>query len=173
MSRLPALAAVLTLALAPAAAGADETLPTPYTAEQIRNAFRPGTSYTLTVESPQGVVATRTTVLAADLVQATLESRALGAAGEPAGEPEVEVRAWTELRDHARFPAGQARRERVRRSTAFGELEGWLYRVEGEGGARSELFFADRYPGPPLRFERVQGDTVLMRAEVTERREGR
>lgn len=170
MIRRPVSAALALLAaLAVPAAAAEASLPTPYSAEQIRDAFVEGLEYVLEVTTPRGVVATRTRVLESSAESVLLEAQPLGENGEPDGEAAEQTAEWTELRDHARFPAEVASRERATRETALGELEGWLYRAEAPDGSVSELFFADAYPGPPVEYLRTMDGEAILEARMTER----
>ncbi|MEZ5330878.1 MAG: hypothetical protein R2991_02235 [Thermoanaerobaculia bacterium] len=149
-------------------AAAEDFLPTPYTAEQIRDAWREGRRVTMRMETPSGTTVTRTTVVGWSAEAAEVAEETLDAAGDPVGEPEVTTSRWTELRDHARFPADRASRVRERRETPLGELEGWLYRVEGGDGGVSEFFFADAYPGPPVVFGHTENGASTFEAVQTE-----
>lgn len=170
MNRRLALAALILLAVPAFAAAADDAfLPTPYTADQIRDAFPAGLVYTLEVTSPRGVLVTRTRVVESGAETTVLEAQLLDEAGEPDGEPGLQTARWTELRDHARFPAEVASRERGTRETALGELEGWVYRAEAPDGSVSEFFFADAYPGPPVEYSRTKDGEVMLEARMTRR----
>jgi len=170
MIRRLALAALILLAVPAFAAAADDAfLPTPYTADQIREAFPAGLVYLLEVTSPNGVLVTRTRVVENGPETAVLEAQLLDDDGEPDGEPGRQTAKWTALRDHARFPAEVASRERATRETALGELEGWVYRAEAPDGSISEFFFADAYPGPPVEYTRSKDGEVMLEAKMTER----
>lgn len=135
----------------PAAATADY-LPTPYTAEQIREEWIPGFTLEMERATPEQETRERWTVIEADETEVTIAFEQLDEQRQPRGDPRVETASWVELRDHARFPAASgARREKVTRTTALGSFEGWLYTVpDGEHATVSEFFFGSETPGAPL-----------------------
>lgn len=99
-----------------------------------------------------------------------MSAQSFDVSGKARGQPQFFESTWEELRDHARFPAQTATRERASRQTLMGELEGWLYRVAGET-RRSKVFFADGLPGPPVIYSHFKGDTQVLRAEMIDRQE--
>lgn len=81
--------------------------------------------------------------------EVAMESVALVSEGEPVGEARTFRGSWTELRDHARFPAERCRREEDTRTAPIGEYEGWLYTVDNpEQGAVTRFFFPHDLPAP-------------------------
>ncbi|MEM7048183.1 MAG: hypothetical protein AAF604_00925 [Acidobacteriota bacterium] len=160
--------ALLLLAAAPMLAS--ETLPTPYTAEQIREAWVPGLVVVSRVEASGQTILTRTEVIAADSEQVTLSAQQTDPDGNYLPEVAEHKASWTELRDHARFPADRAERRRQRRETPLGELDGWLYEVDHGDGSRGSFFFADDYPGSPVVFVQYHGKAATMLSEQIERR---
>ena len=137
---------------------AEDYLPTPYTAEQIRDAWQVGFEVTTRTQSADGLVFSRTKVLEWSEEGFRMSDRAVSEAGVPTDE-EVSYYSgsWAELRDHARFPVAKSSRERVQRDAPLGNLEGWLYRVQGED-SESEFFFADGLPGPPVVYRQIGPD---------------
>ena len=99
----------------------------------------------------------------------TFTDQPLGEGGAPQGEVTRGKATWSELRDHALFPAATARRERAERDTALGKLAGWLYTVPCGEGCASEFFFADATPGSPVDYSQTRDGQLQMRAEVVER----
>ncbi len=89
--------------------------------------------------------------------------------GRPKGEPKTQTHTWSELRDHALFPAANTTIEDIVQKTPAGEFDCWLYTVQTEAGER-RFYFAKDKPGAPIEYgtwkdgEPVQR-TVLM--EVT------
>jgi hypothetical protein len=140
-------------------------LPTPYTWEQIRDVWRPG--YVTELRSVEGDVATRLrfTVLASTADRVKIRQEALGADGAPSGAPQDAEARWTELRDHAAFPAALATRERADCHSPLGTLPGWRYVVRKPDGDTSTFCFADATPGPPVEVERRHGDVLVSRME--------
>lgn len=174
MTRLTVFAALLLTVLS-AAAGraedppADEFLPTPYTAGQIRAAWVQGLELDMRTTTPDGVRLQRWRVVAANHEGCAIEYQPLDATGGPAGEPEVGSSRWPELRDHARFPTSQARRERVERDTPLGRYAGWLYIVDDPEGDVTRFFFAADLPGAPLWMETTHDGTAVYTMEQVRR----
>lgn len=128
----------------------EDFVPTPYTAEQIRDAWVEGFEVTTRSRSAVGEIFTLTRVIAWSEVGFGMVEIELDAQGRPMErDPDVISGTWVELRDHARFPAASASRARAVWDTPLGRLAGWLYRVEDEEDA-TEFFFADDHPGPPV-----------------------
>ncbi len=151
----------------PAAAPVDPDDPTillrPFTAEQIRDGWVKGLVLRISSKSPEGETLERWTVVSADTEGAEIEYATLDAEGGAAGEPRVARSGWVELRDHATFPTRQSTRQEVTRTTALGELAGWLYTVtDEEAGTVSELFFAEAFPGAPVEMRLTQDGEVIM-----------
>ncbi len=164
--------ALLSLMLAPGAAAAaladptpPVTLPTPYTAEQIRAAWQPGFSVEMQTTEAGVVSRTRMTVLSATPEAAVIREESLRADGTP-GAPATESETrWSELRDHARFEATNATRERAECRALLGSLPGWSYAVQLRRGGTMTLCFADATPGPPVVLELAHDGKVLSRME--------
>ena len=139
------------------------TLEPPFTAEQIRDEWQPGLTIVFHFLFPDRQEWQRWTVVEADAETAVIQYLPLDAQGQPAGPPEHAPSRWVELRDHALFPAADARRERVSRETALGTFEGWLYTVDDSGAeTTSSFFFADELPGAPLWMETRSGERPML-----------
>lgn len=149
---------------------APEILPQPFTAEQIRDEWVPGFQLKMSRRTSEALELERWTVVAADDEGAEIEYATLEESGAVVGEPRVDRTLWTELRDHASFPAQQATREEATRTTELGELDGWLYTVtDPEAGTVTEFFFAKDLPGAPVAFSMRTGDLVVMELRQLER----
>ena len=112
----------------------------------------------------------RWTVVEADTDGVVIESVALDAEGNPDGEPSRQPATWTQLRDHASFPAEHAQRSTVTRETELGVLEGWLYEVRDPGsGSVTEFFFASSMPGAPVEMRTTLNGEVVQLLEQIER----
>ena len=145
------------------AAPASEFLEVPYTADQIRDEWRPGFTLVLHFNFPDRQQWQRWTVVDADPEGAEIQYQELDDQGQPVAPPQRSRSSWAELRDHARFPTADARRERVTRATALGELDGWLYQVhEPKQETMTDFFFADELPGAPVWFESSSGGQVIL-----------
>ena len=144
-------------------APAAETLEPPFTAEQIRDEWQPGLTIVFHFLFPDRQEWQRWTVVEADAETAVIQYLRLDGQGQPAGPPEHAPSRWVELRDHALFPAADARRERVSRETALGTFEGWLYTVnDPRAETTSSFFFADELPGAPLWMETRSGEQATL-----------
>ena len=171
MRRFPSRMLLGCITLLSSIVSAQEYLPTPYTAEEIREAWQVGFELTTHHMTPEGEEISMTRVEAWSQGKVEMSAVTFDIAGDPKGEPRLVESTWEELRDHARFPSAIAARERAQRETVMGELEGWLYRVAGEEGRRSEFFFADGLPGPPVVYSHFEGDAEVLRVEMIDRQE--
>jgi len=150
-----------------AAPGEPGRFPTPFSAEQIRDAMPPGLVLELRRVAGDSRTLERWTVLSADAEGTEIEFATLDPAGAVIGEPRVSRSGWVELRDHASFPAAHTSREEVVRDTALGKLDGWLYTVEDpEAGTVSRFFFARSLPGAPVEMRVTRGEEIV--AEMTQ-----
>ena len=148
---------------------AEDYLPTPYTAEQIRDAWQVGFEVTTRTQTVDGLAYSRTKVLEWSEEGFRMSDRAVSEGGTPLDDVvSYYSGTWAELRDHARFPVATTARQRLNRDTPLGNLEGWLYRVRGEDG-ESEFFFADGLPGPPVVYRKSIGDKDEILAEQISR----
>ena len=146
------------------------TLPTPFTAEQIRDEWIVGFEVVMRRNGPDGESLERWRVVEADRETVSIEAAVIDALGEPIDEPQVARSGWSELRDHAEFPADLGSRVQDHRSTALGPLDGWLYMVQDlEGEGTTHFFFADLLPGAPVQVEAAIGDEVVTVLEQIER----
>ena len=159
------------LVLPPCSLAAQETLPTSYSAEEIREAFRVGLEMKTHNWTPDGEEVSVSRVESWSPEGVRINTHFVHSSGEILGEEQSFESTWEELRDHALFYSSTATRERATQATAIGELEGWRYEVAGEGDQRMEFFFADSLPGPPIVYAHFEGDTQVFRAEVIERQE--
>lgn len=147
----------------------------PFTADQIRDNWVPGREIDIVRRTPDGETVYRWTVVSADEQYAEIRYEILDEQGQVTEEPEVERTAWTELRDHATFPAATATLEQTTRETSLGTLEGWLYTVPDEDGSTVRTyFFAKSLPGAPVYFsvraKEESGGELLMEMEQIARR---
>ena len=156
------------------AADSSETLPPPFTGEQIRQAMPAGSTIRFRIESagapseislwevdanpPEGL-SMRSSTLTED-----------GAVIE--GPVSAGPTPWDELRDHASFPATETTREATTVQTPSGPADGWRYvrTQEKEGRALVTTYeFASTLPGPPvLMTKQVEGKTVMSMRRIGE-----
>jgi hypothetical protein len=154
---------------APTSAGEPAAaLPTPYTAEQIRDAWQRGFSVVIRTRDAGGERFERLAVASWSPEGQVVRAGAVDSAGRPLGEQHDSPVTWEQLRQHASFPAARTTRERVHRDLALGSFDGWLYRVAGEDGTASEFFFGDATPGPPLQYgETREGQRISESEQIS------
>jgi hypothetical protein len=141
-------------------------LPHPFTAEEIRQEWVPGLVIFMRRTSPDGVFSERWTVLDADEEGVNIEYVDTDGSFDPTGEPSTNRSTWIELRGHASFPEAHSTREWVSRSTALGELDGWLYQVADPAAVTvEEFFFAQSVPGAPVQMKISEGGTTIFQLE--------
>lgn len=173
--RIRTIAAVIALAAtygachrtrpaAPEPAAVVDTLPTPFTADQIRDAMPAGAGLTMVLTEGGATSTQEWTVLAAD--DTAMMLRVVTTDAEGAVTEETSTAPWTALRDHASFPVGAATRRRATTNSDLGMLEGWQYEVTVDGHV-STYFFADAHPGPPIFFNTRLPDGRMLLARIT------
>jgi hypothetical protein len=103
-----------------------------------------------------------------------LEFSMLTEQGEPMGSVDRSEVTWTELRDHAAFPAASTRRARSTATVPAGRFEVWQYTVQGEEDGvpvTTRFSFALDRPGPPVLLEQeIDGQVALRMALVEDSR---
>jgi len=128
---------------------ADDLLPTPFTADEIRGALRGGVVIRVRTEGPDGAVTDRISrYSAADDEGVLIESH-------PAGAPEAAKGArvaWRELQAHAAFPAERTTVGSETIEHPLGRLDCLRYDVQDDDG-RTVFWFALAHPGMPVRYE--------------------
>ena len=136
-----------------------ESWPTPYRAGEIRDEWVEGFWLDTRAESAEGAVVNRIEVLEWSIEGAVLRERPSDETDDdPEGFVSMTV-TWDQLRSHATFDNEATTRKREIRSTPLGTLEGWLFTRKDSSG-RSEFFFADGLPGPPVVYSKIGADGV-------------
>ncbi len=153
------------LAAPPSAGPAPATLPTPYSAQQIHDAWLPGFSVEMRTTEAGVVSSTRMTVISATPEAGVIRSESFAADGSASGPPSESAAKWSELRDHALFDAAKATRERAECRSLLGALPGWRYVVPQPDAGTLTMCFADATPGPPVEFEMIRDGKLLSRTE--------
>ena len=128
-------------------------LPTPFSAEQIREGCPAGRTIHLREEAPDEPPSfRRIRFLQADEDVAEQEFQATDAEGNPVGEPSQRHSTWGELQHHASQAADATTVQEVSLDLPFGALDCWLYAVRRP---ESELrfWFAKELPGMPVQVE--------------------
>ena len=128
-------------------------LPTPFSAQQIRDGCPAGRTIRIREELPGASPSFRgIRFLEADERGAEQEFQATDADGIPVGEPSRRHSTWLELQQHASQPADATTVQEVTLDLPFGPFDCWLYAVRR---LESELrfWFAKELPGMPVQVE--------------------
>lgn len=143
-------------------------LPTPFTADEIRQGCPDGRLIRLRIEADGQLVAFRTNRFSAgDTEGATLESQRFAADGTPTGPPEADRVTWRQLQAHAAFPAVSTTRTEEAIETPLGSMACLRYtRIDGD--EISTFWFARAMAGMPIRFESEVGGRVTSRVTMIE-----
>lgn len=153
-----------------------ETLPTPYSADEIREASPPGhtTVYRIQLKGEPPMRRISTFLAGGDPGIARFVAVEENGLGERIGEPQTAEATWTELQAHAAFPESMTRIGEDQVSTPAGDYDCWLYTLtrnlptDTEDGLRAttsitRFWFAKELPGPPVMLEQeVNGETILL-----------
>jgi hypothetical protein len=143
--------------------------PTPFTADEIRDAFVPGriVRSRIVMAGADPVVRVRKH-LRADADRGVYEMSTEGPDGTPIDPPEEAASTWLELQGHASMPIDATTIEHVRIDIPMGRFDGLLYtRVDGETVDR--FWFASERPGAPVRIEQlVNGEVVFSSTAIEE-----
>jgi len=140
-----------------------DTLPTPFSADQIRDACRPGRSNSFLVEKPGfDAYVSRWEFVTGDDAGAdsvrwteTLDGEALGPREESHGT-------WGEFQHHAAYPADRTVISAESIDVPAGRYACWCYTTTDPGHEVTRAWFARDLPGPPIRVvTEVDGTTVF------------
>ena len=146
-------------------------LPTPFSAEQIRDGCPAGRTIRLSEESAGEEPRFRRIIFTeVDGETSVQELQATDADGTRLGEPSLGHSTWLDLQRHASQPANATTVEEVRLGLPFGEFDCWLYTVQTPG-AELRIWFAKELPGMPVQVEQwtsgaLAGRTVMIANEV-------
>jgi len=148
----------------PAAA---EMWETPYSAEDIREAWVQGFWLETSVKTAEGEQVERVEVAEWSSEGAVLTTGFGTATASESKEGSQFSVTWEQLRSHALFDRANTTRRRETRSTPLGTFEGWLFTKSTDEG-QTEYFFADDLPGPPVVFAQtgVDGEAILLSVQV-------
>ena len=143
-------------------------LPTPFTADEIRAACRPGRELRLRVERfGQDPVVHVARYVDGDEERAVQESWDETLGGERLGEPETTSETWLELQAHASFPAVATEVGEETIDIPAGRFACRRYIETVEDGRRS-FWFATDLPGQPVRWEIRSGDRLVLSVVLVE-----
>jgi hypothetical protein len=143
-------------------------LPTPFSADQIRDACPVGRLIRIRETEPgRDPTFREVRYLAADPEGARQAFTPTDADGQPIG-PSVERRStWLDLQGHASQPADRTTCTETTVELGWGVEPAWLYVVrDEEGGAETRFWFAQRHAGMPVVVESWTGGELVERREV-------
>lgn len=152
-----------------------ETAPRPFTAGQIRGAMPKGHVLRLRMEAAgKPTVIEVWTVVEADAETMTMATQVYGEDGALREDQGAEVAKWSELVEHAAFPAAATLRTEGEAETALGTLATITYEVTkpGDDGVPvvSRFVFAKALPGPPVLLTVTRQGIVLRKMTILERK---
>lgn len=141
--------------------------PTPFSADQIRDASGPGTTVTFRVE-PQDADAyfDRWEFLGGDDEVGRRRRWAESLDGEVLEDPVVVETAWLDLQRHASYPAATTRLMTGSAATPAGEFDCWVYVLANDDGTITRASFAPSEPGPPVLIETHREGELLFRMSL-------
>jgi hypothetical protein len=149
--------------------------PTPYSAEEIRDANRPGTIYRYKVETSGKPVELKVLefTLGTSAESAEVKDQSLDEAGQAKSPAKIERASWEELRRHAEFPRAGLKVEPGAIEVPAGKFEAMVYTVSAPNGDTMRFYFAKSYAGPPVLFYKERGGARLVTSTLIERRAGK
>jgi hypothetical protein len=140
--------------------------PTPFSAEQIRDASRPGRETRSLVERDGAEPVIRVIrFLGGDETGGESESWVEAPDGTGRSAPQRGHSTWLELQEHASMPSDRTSIEPDTFETPAGRFAGWRYTRTDDDGV-DVFWFAASEPGMPLRYESREGDRVVFRSTV-------
>jgi hypothetical protein len=145
------------------------TLPTPFTADEIRAGCPDGRIIRMQIEVDGRVVGTRThRYRDGDAEGTTTESQSFDGDGGPIGLAETERSTWLELQRHASFETDRTTRVAEALDGPLGRLECLHYRRTNQDGSTSDFWFAHAAPGMPIRYRTVAHGRVTTEVVLIE-----
>ena len=128
-----------------------DLLPTPFTAEEIREGCPAGRLTRVRVEPADGPPYERVNrFVDCDEEGATIERSSFGADGEPTGAPQLARTTWAGFQSHAAFPRARTTVADDVIETPLGRLDCLRYTVL-DGSDTDTFWFATSLPGMPVR----------------------
>jgi len=139
-----------------------DTLPTPFSAQQIREACAPGRSNTFRVER-QGddPYVARWEFVDGDEDGADSLRWTESLEGLRLEAPSPSASRWSELQAHASYPASTTTIAVETIDIPAGRFECWVYTTELEGSEVARAWFAKDLPGPPVLVRSEVGGTIV------------
>jgi hypothetical protein len=143
-------------------------LPTPFSAEQIRDACPVGRLIRIRETTPGREPTFREVrYLAVDSEGASQAFTPTDADGRPIGPPVERRSTWLDLQGHASQPADRTTLTETTVELAWGEEPAWLYVRDEDGDGETRFWFAQRHAGMPVVVESWAGGELRERREVT------
>lgn len=131
--------------------------PTPYSAEQIREACPDGRQDFYRIEVPGRPTIIRiTTFVKGDGESVQFSTRQEDEDGAVLGKPSSSRARWEDLQAHASFPSEQTEISQDRCQVPAGAYDCWVYRVRRREKGRlreTRFWFAKQLAGPPVLLE--------------------
>lgn len=142
--------------------------PTPFTAEQIRDALPSGTSATFRLEQKGAPVMIQTMeFLNADAEGMEVKMTVTTVKGDAMGEPRTSPkRPWTFFQSHASYEAAKTKITEETIETEAGSFECFVYTVTEAPDNVSTYWFARELPGPPVMMRTTANDEVVFKMEL-------
>lgn len=140
-------------------------LPTPFTADEIRDASPEGRTLVVRTEPSGAPASTRSIRYTAPDDEGATQVRATIGDDGGSGEPTRERVTWRELQAHASYPADRTTRERVRLEHPLGALDCLRYTMT-DGDAVDAVWFDLSRPGMPVLLESRRGPDLVLRLTV-------
>ena len=140
-------------------------LPTPYTAEQIRD-FSKNRKIKFLMETPGKPKTYQVFEFReGDAEKSDMDGYMLNADGKLVGKKQTARANWTELQAHASYPEKNTSLSRDSKTTKGGTFDCWLYTTAAEKEGKKMItraWFARSMPGPPvLLIQELDGKTVF------------
>jgi hypothetical protein len=125
--------------------------PTPFTADQIRDATQPGRTYCYRVEEDGKPTTVRImTFESVSSEGAELRIKVESETGKALSEPPPKRVLWEDLRRHAQFPRARVTLREEKVTVPAGTFECKVYVVKGEEDLVTTFYFAHKLPGAPV-----------------------
>lgn len=149
-----------------------DDLPTPFTAEEIREACQPGRELRFRVERlGQEPVVHVARYVGGDAETALQESWDESPAGNRLSEPSTSHETWLELQAHASFPVASTERIDETIDIAAGSFACLRYTQAVDDGTRT-FWFAKELAGQPVRWEVSSGERLILSVVLIENTPG-
>jgi hypothetical protein len=146
--------------------------PTPFTAEEIRNACPQGTAVVLRRESMDQVVTVTHTFAKCDEEGADVELTVTNEEGKELGK-QTKRSSWKEMQEHASFPEPDTKITEETVEVPAGKFECLLYTVVQDTAGkriRKSMHFAKKLPGPPVKMVFEMDGKVQFTMTLVERK---